>query len=93
MATETKLPHPEFGHVLFHNLSPRQLEVIDLLILDEEISRKAFKLLNGNYGVMVEDIETLKEMIVSLIDELEGNFKTDYTFKLIENASKLVKTK
>lgn len=35
-----KLPHPDFGHVEFHNMSPRQLDVL-----------KAFKAISdGRFG-------------------------------------------
>lgn len=29
-ATETKIDHPVFGHVIFHNLSSRQLDIIKI---------------------------------------------------------------
>ena len=42
-------------------------------------------------ALKVNKIIELTEMIEALVSELEGNFKTDHTFRLIEEANKLTK--
>lgn len=63
---ETKIKHPNYGHVIFYNLSPRQLEIIE----DIAILSKAFNLLNKNYKKMIDDIEELEQNKLNIEEEL-----------------------
>ena len=73
------------------DLKTQSDEIIRLKAELKRVTRKA-SILEQDVFKLIAAVESkeLVEMIDALIDELESTTKTDYTFKLIEKARKLI---
>jgi len=73
------------------DLKTQSDEIIRLKAELKRVTKKASILEQDVFKLIAaEESKEKDEMIDALIDELEGTTKTDYTFRLIEKARKLI---
>ena len=74
---EIKVDHPEFGHVIFHGATARQIEVLENLktncMLTDDILAQ-----NNMLGDMVRDQDKIIEKLVEEIKKLKGSGENPY---------------
>jgi hypothetical protein len=74
---EIKVKHPEYGHVIFHGVTARQIEVLENLndncILTEDVLAQ-----NKMLGDMVRDQDKIIQKLIEEIKELKKNGENPY---------------
>jgi hypothetical protein len=78
---EIKVDHPEFGHVIFHGATARQIEVLESLKANCAIANDVIAQ-NKMLADMIKDKDVYRDQLIKEIEKLKSDGETPYVDEL-----------